>query len=221
MGYKLRGKKLSAGINLYAMYYKDQLVPTGQMSNVGYPISTNVPESYRLGIEFTAGIKPADFLSWDANLTLSRNKITDLVEYYNDYDPLTGITSYKSKNLGLVDISYSPSVTGSSDLSFRVFKNTGVHLISKFVGRQYFDNTMSRDRMLDPYFINNIRIDYNPAIKKLKDSEFQLLINNILNASYESNAYGGNYYEGGVENSWSYYFPQAGINFMIRATVTF
>jgi iron complex outermembrane receptor protein len=221
MGYKLRGKKLSAGINLYAMYYKDQLVPTGQMSNVGYPISTNVPESYRLGIEFTAGIKPADFLSWDANLTLSRNKITDLVEYYNDYDPLTRVTSYKSKNLGLVDISYSPSVTGSSDLSFRVFKNTGVHLISKFVGRQYFDNTMSRDRMLDPYFINNIRIDYNPAIKKLKDSEFQLLINNILNASYESHAYGGNYYEGGVENSWSYYFPQAGINFMIRATVTF
>ncbi len=221
MGYKIRGNKFSGSLNLYAMYYKDQLVPTGQLSNVGYPISTNVAKSHRLGIELNAGLKPLSFLSWNINLTLSRNKIRDFVEYYNDYDTITGITAYKNKDLGTVDIAYSPSVTGVSDLAFRISKNASAHFISKYVGRQFFDNTMSSERMLDPYFINNLRFDFDPAIPKIKNTEIQLLINNIFNASYESNAYGGNYFESGVEKSWSYYFPQAGINWMIRASITF
>ncbi len=75
MGYKLRGEKYSAAINLYAMLYNDQLVPTGELSSTGYSIMTNVEKSSRLGIELTAGLKPANFFSWDFNLTLSRNKI--------------------------------------------------------------------------------------------------------------------------------------------------
>jgi iron complex outermembrane receptor protein len=220
-GYKIRGNRYLFGINFYGMYYRNQLVPTGELSSTGYPIMTNMAKSYRAGAEFTAGVKPLEFLSWELSLTLSRNKILDFTEYYTDYDTKLFIEEYKSKKLGVVDIAYSPGIIGSSDICVSIIKNLGIHLLSKYVGSQYFDNTMSQDRKLDPYFVNNLMVSFSPAIKGLKSSEFQLLVNNIFNVKYENNAYGGNWYEDGIENTWSYYFPQAGINFMIKAGFTF
>jgi len=221
LGYKLRGEKYSAAVNLYAMLYKDQLVPTGELSSTGYPIMTNVEKSHRLGIELITALKPTEYLNWDFSLTLSRNKIPDFVEHYIDYNTSDWSEVYKSKNLGTVDIAYSPSVTGTSDLNFKVLKNTELHIISKYVGKQYFDNTMNPERSINPYFINNFRIDFDPVIHGIKSAEFQLLINNLLNHRYESNAYGGNWYEDGIEKTWSYYFPQAGIHFMLRGSFIF
>lgn len=220
-GYKLRSGKSAFGVNLYWMIYKDQLVPTGELSDVAYSISTNVDKSYRMGIELTAGLKPADFIDWNLNLTLSRNKIKDFTEYFIDYNTTDWSEVYSSKNLGEVDIAYSPSVISSSDLAFRILPRLNFHLISKYVGKQYFDNTRSNERMIDPYLINNIRLDFEPVLKKLKGLELQLLVNNILNEKYESNAYGGNWYEDGIEKTWSYYFPQAGTNMMFRAGLRF
>jgi iron complex outermembrane receptor protein len=220
-GYKIRGEKYSLAANFYGMIYNDQLVPTGELSNTGYSIMTNVDNSHRLGMELNAGLKPFSFLTWDMNVTLSRNKIKNFVEYYIDYNTSDWSEEYKSRSLGNVDIAYSPSIIGSSDMNFRIVNNLGIHLISKYVGRQFFDNTMSYDRMLDPYFVNNVRIDFEPAISKIKGAEFQLMINNVFNSMYESNAYGGNWYEDGVEKSWSYFFPQAGINFMFRIGLSF
>jgi len=221
LGYRKRSEKYSLAFNLYAMFYKDQLVPTGELSNTGYPIMTNVEKSHRTGIEFTTNLRPAEFMSLDFNLTLSRNKIPDFIEYYIDYSTSDWSEEYKSKDPRTVDIAYSPSLVSMGDLNFRPYKNMEIHLISKYVGRQYFDNTMSRERMLDPYLVNNIRIDFNPEISGLKNTGFQLLINNIFNAKYESNAYGGNWYEDGIEKTWSYFFPQAGINFVVRAEFMF
>ena len=133
----------------------------------------------------------------------------------------TGSSQYLSRNIGEVDIAYSPSVITSSDLWFKIHKGTELHLISKFVGKQYVDNTMNQERMIDPYFVNNIRLDYEPELRKIKGLQFQILINNIFNEVYESNGYGGNWYEDGVEKSWSYYFPQAGTNFMVKLGLKF
>ena len=221
MGYKVRTGKASAGVNFYRMIYRDQLVPTGELSDVGYSIMTNVEKSYRMGLEITAGIKPVEFINWDMNLTLSRSRISDFVEYYTDYNSADGSSQYLSRNIGEVDIAYSPSVIGSSDLGFKIHKGTELHLISKLVGKQYVDNTMNPERMIDPYFVNNIRLDYEPELRKIKGIQFQILINNIFNEVYESNGYGGNWYEDGVEKSWSYYFPQAGTNFMVKLGLKF
>ena len=106
-------------------------------------------------------------------------------------------------------------------MKFTLSKSLSVHLISKYAGKQYFDNTMSENRSIDPYFVNNVRLDYSPNLKKIKGLDIQLLLNNVLNAEYESNAYGGNWYEDGIEKTWAYYFPQAGINFLARIGVRF
>jgi len=221
MGYKLRTGKSTLAINLYGMIYNDQLVPTGELSDVGYSIMTNVDKSYRLGLEMTVGIKPSKFIDWNLNLTLSRNKIINFVEHYVDYNTSDWSSEYLSKNLGEVDIAYSPSIIGTSDLTFKIHRGIGLHIISKYIGKQYFDNTMNHDRMIDPYFINNIRLDYEPQIRTIKGFELQLLINNIFDEIYESNAYGGNWYEDGVEKNWSYYFPQAGTSLMFKIGVKF
>ena len=220
-GYSIRGEKYSFDINLYGMFYTDQLVPTGELSNTGYSIMTNVKKSYRAGVEMVAGLRPFRFLTWDLSTTFSRNKIIDFVEYYIDYNTADWSEEYKSKSLGNTDIAYSPSIIGSGDMNFKILKNLEVHFIGKYVGKQYFDNTMSSSRMLEPYFVNNLRIDFEPVIPKTKSVQFQLLINNIFNSMYESNAYGGSWYEDGIEQSWAYFFPQAGINFIIKIGFTF
>jgi len=155
------------------------------------------------------------------NLTISRNKINEFVEYYTDYNTEDWSSEYLSRNLGDVDIAYSPSVTGASDLSFRIHPGINLHLISKYVGKQYFDNTMSQERKIDSYLVNNLRFDYEPVIKSMKGVVLQFQVNNILNGQYESNAYGGNWYENGIEKTWSYYFPQSGINYMLRIGLKF
>ena len=218
-GYNLRNNKSAFGINLFGMIYRDQLVPTGELSSVGYPIMTNVRNSYRTGVELSAALKPLNSINWQLNMTLSNNKIQDFTEYYTDHSTVDNSDTYKSKNLGTVDIAYSPSLVLSSDLSLKFSDNIGMHIITKYVGKQYFDNTMSNDRVVDPYLVNNFRVDYNAKIKNIKNIDIQLFVNNFLDNKYVNNGYGGNWYQDGKENTWAYYFPQAGINFLLKLTI--
>ena len=220
-GYVLKSARTSAGINLYGMFYRDQLVPTGELSNVGYSIMTNVEKSYRIGAELTAGFRPADFMGLDMSLTLSSNRIVNFVEHYIDYNTTDWSEEYKSLNLGDVDIAYSPSIIGSSDLYAEILAPLKVHFITKYVGKQYFDNTMNGERMLDPYLVSDFMVDLMPVVQNLRGASLQLLVSNIFNARYESNAYGGNWFEDGQELTWAYYFPQAGTSFMVRLGLEF
>jgi iron complex outermembrane receptor protein len=220
-GYNIRSDKSALGLNIYGMFYRDQLVPTGKLSNVGYPVMTNVKNSYRAGVELSAGIRPTKLINWQFNLTLSRNKIRRFTEYYTDHITADDSYVYKNKIIGDVDIAYSPSLISSSDFALNFSENLKMHFVTKYVGKQYFDNTMSNDRMLEPYLVNNLRIDYSPGIQKIKNIDIQLFINNIFNNKYENNAYGGNWYEDGTENTWSYYFPQAGINILVKLSIGF
>ncbi|MBK9390986.1 MAG: TonB-dependent receptor [Bacteroidetes bacterium] len=221
LGYKLRKERSSVSVNLYGMIYKDQLVPTGQLSDVGYSIMTNVDKSYRIGAELTAGFRPSEFMDWNMNLTLSRNKILDFTEYYTDYNTSDWSSAYKSKSHGTVDIAYSPSEIFTNEFTFRLIKGLDLHIISKYVGKQYFDNTMNEERSVDPYFVNNLRLDFTPVIKHTENVELQLLVSNILNEKYENNAYGGNWYEDGQEKTWSYLALRPRIAFMARISVRF
>jgi iron complex outermembrane recepter protein len=217
-GYTVRADKSTFAANLYGMLYRDQLVPTGELSNVGYSIMTNVEKSYRTGVEISGSFNFTDNLSWNSNLTLSSSKILNFTEYYVNYTDTEVL--YLNKDHGTVDIAYSPSKVFTSDIGYEkgIF---GIHLVSKYVGKQYFDNTMSDERSIDPYFVNNLRISANPVLKGIRGLELQLLVNNIFNTMYVNNAYGGNWYENGTEMTWAYFFPQAGINYLLKAGIKF
>ncbi|MBN2521246.1 MAG: TonB-dependent receptor, partial [Bacteroidales bacterium] len=124
-------------------------------------------------------------------------------------------------NLGTTNISYSPELVGASRLTYKPLNGLTFNLINKYVGKQYIDNTSSEERKLDPYFINDFRIDYSFKPKYTNELNLQLLVVNLFNTKYINNAYGGNWYEQGTEYSWIYYYPQAGIHCMLKMQVKF
>lgn len=221
LGYVYSSQKLAAAVNLYYMDYKNQLVPTGEVSNDGYPIMTNVDKSYRAGMELSFGIRPLSFLEWKANVTLSRNRIRDFVESYIDWDSDTWEGTETFRDLGDMDIAYSPSVISSSDLAFHLTESMELHLISQYVSEQYFVNTMNEDLKLDAWFVNNLRFDYSFPVKKLGVIGLQFQVNNLFNTLYENNAYGGTWWQDGEEYYWSAYFPQATINYLAKVSLSF
>lgn len=216
-GYTINTNHVSINVNAYYMYYHEQLVLTGAINDVGAPIMVNVPVSYRAGVELSAKALLTDKLKWEPSVTLSQNKIKSFTEYIDDWDTW-GQTAVNHTN---TDLSFSPSVTASSSLSWFIIKGLNVNLISKFVGRQYIDNTQSNDRQLDPYFVNNLLFNYTIKPGFCKEIGFSLMINNILNEKYESNAWVYRYsYENTLQKLDGYY-PQAGINLMAGISIKF
>jgi iron complex outermembrane receptor protein len=220
LGYNFRSAKATFGVNFYYMYYRDQLVPTGEKNSVGYDIMTNVDKSYRAGVELIWGVQLLPKLKWDANMTISRNRINDFVAYASHYDDNWN-EEYKGTEMGDTHISYSPELIGSSVLSWNPLKGFNVDFVSKYVGKQYFDNTSSNDRKLPAYDVHNLRLNYSVKPKWMKEIAFSLQVNNVLNKEYENNAYGGHWYQQGDQKTWAYYFPQAGTNFLAGVTLRF
>ncbi|MDD2196847.1 MAG: TonB-dependent receptor [Bacteroidales bacterium] len=223
LGYNLKSQSFSLGANLFYMDYKDQLVLTGELSESGYPLMTNVDKSYRMGIEIMTGLIFTNWLRWDANVTISENKIVNFVEYVELYDADWSYVGQNAYELGNTDISFSPPIVASSQIRVEPIKNLGLTLVSKYVGTQYIDNTSNKTRMLDAYFVNNLKVDYKPKIKGTKAISLQLFVNNIFDADYIANGWvwRAEFNDGSPEAREDGFFPQAGINFMGRLAVEF
>jgi iron complex outermembrane receptor protein len=123
--------------------------------------------------------------------------------------------------LGRTDLSFSPSVVGGSKISYESVNGLKISLLSKYVGKQYIDNTASDSRSLDPYFVNDLQLQYTIAPSFMKEIGLNLMLNNVLNEKYETNAWIYRYYTGGEEYKIDGYFPQAGIHFMAGLTLKF
>jgi len=169
---------------------------------------TNVDKSYRTGLEVSFGFKPIKRVDFNINATLSENKIYGFEEYVDNWDTW----GQDSKNLGTTDLSFSPNLVANGNLSVEIIKDFKAEIILKYVSRQYIDNTSNIDRSIDPYFVNDIKLSYSFKTKLIKEINFNLLVNNILNHEYESNAWVYKYILGGQEYVMDGYFPQAGIN---------
>lgn len=230
-GYKLKTPNYYATANLYYMDYKDQLVLTGDLDNVGDPIRENVKESFRAGVELQAGYKFSELLRIDANATFSQNKIKnfDYVVYDTQYDPNTWETvSYDAVTTSYqdTDISFSPNVVAGGTVRFTPINNLNLAFISKYVGKQYLDNTSSDSKSMDAYFVNNFNASYKIQPNWIKEIAFNLLVNNIFDNEYVSNGYTYSYYyrpQGSNDNpiTENFYYPQAKINFLLGMTLKF
>ena len=218
LGYRHQSKMFSINTNLYYMLYNEQLVLTGDRDNVGNPIRTNSGESYRLGLEIEAAVKPLKWLTIQPAITISSNK-----------NKSTVISKDGSlADLGKTNISFSPEVVMSNALVFNPTENLNLSLLTKYVGEQFMGNTDSKASKLDSYVVNDINVSYKLKTNAfLKSITLSALINNIFNEKYISNGY---YYT--YDDTWSVpnetttiegagFFPQATRNFLIGATLKF
>lgn len=216
-GFRHRRQNFNAGINAYAMFYKDQLVLTGKINDVGEYIRQNVEKSYRLGIEIDSRLQISSVLSWNFSAALSENKIKNFSEYVDDYDNGGQIIN-KYKN---TDLAFSPGFISSSELSFNPAKKTEIALISKYVSQQLLDNTSNKQRKLDAFFVNDLRLRYNTKLGAVKNLGLTFMVNNVFSELYEANGYTFSYVYGGSFTTENYYYPQATRNFLLGLGLKF
>ena len=217
-GYSYALPNAFASMNLYYMDYKNQLVLTGEINNVGAAILVNMPSSYRTGIEMVTGFTYNNYLRWDFNATLSKSKIKNFTEFVDDWDEWG---AQQAESLGETDLSFSPNIIFASNIHLSPFDFLSFDFISKYVGEQYIDNTSSQDRMLDSYFVNDLRINAKFKTKLADEIVINLAINNLFNIAYETNAWVYSYYYGGQRYAMDGYFPQAGTNFLLGVSLKF
>jgi iron complex outermembrane receptor protein len=197
------------------MKYKDQLNLTGKINDVGAYTRTNIDDSYRLGVELQGSVVASKWFKAAANLTLSRNKIRNFNEFIDDYDNGGQKVNFYPET----DIALSPSVISSATLTITPVHPLSIDLLSKYVGKQYLDNTTNQDRKLNPYFLQDLRAAYTFGYKWLKNVNLILQVNNLLNKKYEPNGYTFSYYYNNNLATENYYFPMAGTNWMIGLNI--
>lgn len=234
-GYRISSSVFTGGINAFYMLYKNQLVLTGSLNDVGSPVRTNVKDSYRAGVELDGKVKVTGQLNWGVTATLSTNKIKNYEQFFSNYDD----GSLVGEKFAKTDIAFSPSFIGSSVISYSPVKGGEIAFISKYISKQYVDNTMNRNpegfdiapenaanpyavnRYLKGYFVSDVRLRYNFSVKSVKNIGLGLQVNNIFSKKYEAN--GATYpdIEGGHVVNYNYFFPQAPRNFMASLSLNF
>ena len=222
VGYTFNGGLFRAGVNLYYMDYTDQFVQTGLLSDIGEKQTTNIKDSYRMGMELQAGIDVTPWLTLEGNAALSRNRIKNFDEVVEDWDNGSQTIHYDNSTLA-----FSPStiLNGFVNLHWQGLSATW-H--TNFVSRQYLDNTENSDRSLPCYSVSNATLSYTLKPKKvLKEAVFGLNFNNIFNRRYAANGwvYSAICDSYGHPNDNRYYqigfIPMAGFTIMGNVTLRF
>ncbi len=200
LGWRYTNTKVKWNTNVYYMAYKDQLILTGNLDNVGNPIRSNSEKSYRLGLEIDAMVVLSKQVSIRPNLTLSQNKNVDL--------------NVEGVNFGNKKISYSPSVIAGNIFVYQPTEGLQISVLSKFVGEQYLNNIEVKEAKLPNYFVNDLNVSYEIKPKSIfKSIVFSGLLNNGFNKKYISNGY--------MYDVTPYYYPQAGRNLLVGMVLKF
>ena len=199
------------GVNLYFMNYKDQLVLTGKINDVGSYTRTNVPKSYRAGIEIEEIWKIHPKLTSSGNISVSQNKIASFTEYYDDYDNGGQVAIAHNST----DIALSPNLTAVHQFNFIASNKWSINAASRYVSKQYLDNTQNETRILKAYFLQDLSAIYQLAKKEKWQVQVQFHINNIFDKKYEPNGYTYSYLWGGAVTTSNNYYPMAGRNYWI------
>lgn len=222
LGYSFSAKSFSAGVNLYYMDYKNQLVLTGQLSDTGNSLSENVPSSYRAGIEIQAAWKPVRWFGWQANATFSRNRIKNFVEYiYED-----GWTNPVTFDRGNTPIAFSPDIILNNTFDFK-YRKFDVALQTRYISKQYMNNARTEAAVLDGYCVSDLHTAYTfTEIGGIKELKLGFSVYNIFNKKYFSNGYASSGYEVGSNGEKQFYIytgyaAQAPAHVMATATLRF
>ncbi len=233
LGWRLKNENIKLSTNVYYMNYKNQLVLTGALNDVGSPIRATSGKSYRLGLEVDADIRINDQFSIRPNIAISSNKNVDFNATING----------DLVNLGNTPISNSPDIIAGNAFVFQPLENLQLSLLSKYVGEQYMGNLggvianepaviyneiSTNNEKLKSYFTSDFNVVYEVKTTKIfKAIVFSALINNIFNTKYVDRGY---YYT--YDDTWSAadqtttldgagYYPQATRNFLVGVTLKF
>lgn len=226
VGFRHTGKRAAFGLNVYHMFYQDQLALNGQINDVGEYQRINIDKSYRLGLELVGGIKLAEGLNFNANATFSNNKVEQFTEFVDTYDAdfnWIGQTEVLHED---TDLAFSPSLIAGAELSYDLLRelddqSLNIALLSKYVGKQYIDNTSDENNTIDPYFFSDFKIGYTISKGVFSEIGLNVMVRNIFDSLFETNAWSYRYIFDGSTAVQRGLYPQAGRNFLVGLNVSF
>lgn len=226
IGWRYRWDKAAFGANFYRMDYQDQLVLNGQINDVGEYMRINVPESYRMGVELVGGLQISSRFDLNANVTFSRNKVDNYTEYVDAYDADFNWLEQQTISREDTDLAFSPAVIAGGDLNFQVLPEAEKHqlelsLLGKYVSKQYIDNSSDENNVLDAYWFSDFRLQYQWQTGFFKEIGLTLLVQNIFDQLYETNAWSYRYNYDGTNLVDKGLYPQAGRNFLLGISIGF
>ena len=223
LGVNYKNKRVRANTNFYLMYYKDQLIATGELNNVGTPIRINVPESYRSGVEFEISGKPTDKLETAANISLSNNRIlSSFVRYYDAYDTNWNWIGQKADTITEGVLPFSPSVVAGAYVGYEIIKGLRFAVIGKYTSKQYMDNSGDEKRTITAYFKSTLKLSYDFAPAHFKQISMFISLNNLFHETpFLTNGWVYPYYFGNNLENMIAYYPEANRYFMAGLTIKF
>ena len=222
-GYRFRIENFNVGSNFYAMLYKDQLIPTGQLNDTGGEIRLNIPKSYRIGWELDASWAIHPKFIWSATAALSQNKIKDFVEYITVLDDNWEFVKEEQFYYKNTQIAKAANTILSNNFTYLPLKNWSVSLLTKYVSRVYLDNSSATERSIDPFTYTNLTSQYSFSALVIKNIDILLSVNNLFNSKYVTSGYTwGQIFESkGTRDYYNFYYPQATTNFLVGLNLRF
>lgn len=211
LGYTYKRKNQLFQLNLYNMQYKNQLVVTGELNDVGNALRRNVAKSYRRGVELVLIYPVVEKLMLDANMTFSSNKVINFEDVYFDYDLGRSIKEVYAKS----DIAFSPALIGYIGMTDKHIKHTEIGINLKYVGKQYLDNTSNEGSKLLPYTTLNMLVNRQFKFRNGSSIVIKGAVNNLLGIFYSNNGYTYKYSYLGTLTRENFYYPQSGKNFVL------
>ena len=210
-GLEFKRPKYAINANVYYMNYKDQLVLTGKINDVGAYTRTNVPKSYRAGLEIQVKYAFNKKYNTSYSITFSQNKIEAFTEYIDDYDQFTQVPiQHKNTNIAL-----SPSLITNRTFNWKPNDKLSVFWTTKYTSEQFLDNTQNKDRKLDAFFINDLNAQWTVMNKTKFTMLLQVYANNVLDVQYAPNGYTFSYIYDRTLTTSNNYYPMAGRNYWI------
>jgi iron complex outermembrane recepter protein len=214
-GFEIKKSKYAINANVYYMNYKDQLVLTGKINDVGAYTRTNVPKSYRAGLELQFKYSFNKHFNTSYSVTYSQNKIESFTEYIDDYDQFTQVAiQHKNTNIAL-----SPSLITNRTFNWKPNDKLSFFWTTKYTSKQFLDNTQNKDRILDAFFINDLNAHWTILNKTKFTMLLQLYANNVLDVEYAPNGYTFSYIYDRTLITSNNFYPMAGRNYWISLKI--
>ena len=238
-GIRRFGKKWTASANFFWMQYRDQLVLDGRINDVGAYIRTNVPDSWRRGLEIEATGQIGRLISLGGSAAFSQNKIRSFTEYRDNWDSGEQETVIHRNS----DLAFSPNLIARGEATFVIkprnlsqTSELSTTLVGKYVSQQFLDNTSNAQTSLPGYFVSDLRLNYDLTQVIGKQASVIVSLNNLFDNKYASNGWAYRYIsegydarpdnaytrlEGGSVYHQAGFFPQAGRHWMATLRVSF
>jgi iron complex outermembrane recepter protein len=214
-GFEIKKPKYAINANFYYMDYKDQLVLTGKINDVGAYTRVNVPKSYRTGLELQVKYAFNKYFNTSYNFNISQNKIEEFTEYIDDYDQFTQVAiPHKNTNIAL-----SPSLVTNRTFNWKPNDKLSFFWTTKYTSRQFLDNTQNENRQLDAFFINDLNAHWTILNKSKFTMLLQLYANNVLDVKYAPNGYTFSYIYDRTLITSNNFYPMAGRNYWISLKI--